>query len=109
MSKDLDSFSYDEDDAVKFIQNYLPQEYKEKFSSDDINYVIDVVYDFYDEKGFLNPDASDDELVELDEDELVDFVFKNTQKDKIGNFSKEEITYIVQGELQYCESIGMFD
>lgn len=109
MSKELDALDYDEEDAVKFIQNYLPQEYKEKFSDDDINYIIDVMYDFYDEKGFLNPDTSDEELIELDEDELVEFVFKNTKKDKVGNFSKEEITYIVQGELQYCESIGMFD
>lgn len=109
MSKDLDSVNYDEDDAIKFIQNYLPQEYKEKFSSDDINYVIDIMYDFYDEKGFMDPDASDEELVELDEDELIEYVLKNTKKDKIASFTQEEISFIVQGELQYCESIGMFD
>jgi len=109
MSKDLDSINYDEDDAVKFIQNYLPQEYKDKFSDDDINYIIDVMYDFYDEKGFLDPDVSDEELVELDEDELIKFVFKNAKKDKVGDFNQEEISFIVQGELQYCESIGMFD
>lgn len=109
MSKDLDSVNYDEDDAIKFIQNYLPQEYKEKFSGDDINYVIDIMYDFYDEKGFMSPDTSDEELVELDEDELIEYVFKNTKKDKIVNFTQEEISFIVQGELQYCESIGMFD
>lgn len=109
MDNNTDSFKYDEDEAVKFIQNYLPQEYKGKFSDDDINYIIDIMYDFYDEKGFMNPDASDEDIVDFDEDELIEYVVKNTRKDKIGNFTTEDVTFIVQGELQYCESIGMFD
>ena len=36
MAGDKD-FIYDEDESVKFIQNYLPQELKGKFSNDDIN------------------------------------------------------------------------
>lgn len=109
MSKDLEIGNYDDDEAVKFIQNYLPQEMKEKFSDDDINYIIDIMYDFYDEKGYLNPDISDEEVIELDEDELIKYVIKNTKKDKIANFTEDEVTFIIQGELQYCESIGMFD
>ena len=37
---------YDEDDAVRFIRNYLPQELKEKFSDDDNNYIVDLIYEF---------------------------------------------------------------
>jgi len=109
MSKDSGSINYDEDDVIKFIRNYLPQDYKDKFSDDDINYIIDIMYDFYDEKGFLNSDLSDDEVIELDEDELIDYVYKNTKKDNIGSFTHDDISFIIQGELQYCESIGMFD
>jgi uncharacterized protein YqeY len=58
--------SYDEDDAVKFIRNYLPQELKEKFSDNEINYIIDLVYEFYESKGFVDED--DDTVVEVDED-----------------------------------------
>lgn len=39
-----EDFMYDEDDSVKFIQNYLPQELKGKFSNDDINYIVDLIY-----------------------------------------------------------------
>ena len=53
MSNEKDLIQYDEDDAVKFIQNYLPQEMKGKYTNDEINYIIDIVYDFYDEKGFM--------------------------------------------------------
>lgn len=104
-----EEFIYDEDDAVKFIRNYLPQELKEKFSDDDINYLVDLIYEFYDTKGFFNEEADDDQNVEIDEDELIQFVVKNAQKDGIGKFDAEDIVFVVQGELEYCESINMFD
>ena len=40
---------------------------------------------------------------------LIGFVVKNAQKDGVGKFSPEDITFIVQGELEYCDSINMFD
>jgi len=58
-------FMYDDDEAVKFIQNYLPQELKEKFSDDDIIYVIDLIYEYYESKGVFDSDDDDDELVEI--------------------------------------------
>ena len=48
---DKDDLIYDEDESVKFIQNYLPQELKGKFSNDDINYIVDLIYDFYESRG----------------------------------------------------------
>ena len=106
-NKDL-GFEYDDDEAVAFIQNFLPQELKEKFSSDELNYIIDLIYEFYEDKGFL--EETDDEIeVEIDEEELITFVVKQAQKDKVGKFSAEEITFIVQGELAYCDSLDIFD
>lgn len=104
-----EEFLYDEDESVKFIQNYLPQELKGKFSNDDINYIVDLIYEFYESKGFLNDEASDDAEVDIDEDELADFVVKNAKKDGVGKYTLEEIAFIVQGEMEYCDSIHMFD
>lgn len=103
-----EEFNYDEEDSVKFIRNYLPQELKEKFSDDDINYIVDLVYDFYDSKGYLN-DEEEEGDIEIDEDELVAYVVKNAKKDGVGKFDAEEIMFIVQGELEYCDSIDMFE
>ena len=100
---------YDDDEAVKFIQNYLPQELKKQFSNDDINYFIDLIYEFYDSKGYFeNEDGDEDNFVDIDEEELIQYVINNAQKDGVGKFSAEEITLIVQGELEYCESINLF-
>ena len=109
MSAEVDPIGYDEDDAVKFIQNYLPQELKGKFSDDEINYIIDIIYEFYEDKGLLNESSSDDEIIDIDEDELTEFVLKNTKKDKLKEFSADEITFIIQGELAYCESIDLVE
>lgn len=100
---------YDEDDSVAFIQNYLPQELKGKFSNDDINYIVDLIYDFYESQGYLEENVDEDKNIEIDEEELVQYVIKNAQKDGVGKFEPEEITFIVQGELEYCDSINMFD
>ena len=107
MSTNNDELLYDEDDSVKFIQNYLPQELKGKFSNDDINYIVDLIYDFYESNGMLADDGDDE--IEIDEEEVVNYVIKNAQKDGVGKFEPEEITFIVQGELEYCDSINMFD
>ena len=107
MSTNNDELLYDEDDSVKFIQNYLPQELKGKFSNDDINYIVDLIYDCYESNGMLDDDGDDE--IEIDEEEVVNYVIKNAQKDGVGKFEPEEITFIVQGELEYCDSINMFD
>lgn len=109
MSQKEDLFVYDEDDSVTFIQNYLPQELKGKFSNDDLNYIIDLIYDFYESKGYIGEDSDDGSDVEIDEEELISYVVKNAQKDGVGKFEGEEITFIVQGELAYCDSINIFD
>jgi hypothetical protein len=103
---DKDLLEYDEDAAILFIRNQLPQEMKEKFSNDDLNYIIDLIYEFYDDKGFLN---DDDTEVEVDLDELTAFVVKNAKKDKVGSFKEDEIQFIVDAEIAYCESLGIFD
>lgn len=109
MSEENISVGYDEDDAIKFIQNSLPQEMKGKFSDDEINYVIDIVYDFYEEKGFMDSAKAEEDLVEIDEDEIINYVLKHTKKDKVKEFTSDEITFIIQGELGYCETIDMFE
>ena len=104
-----DDFIYDEDESVAFIQNYLPQDLKGKFSNDDINYIVDLIYEYYESKGFLYDGAVENASIDIDEEELIQFVVKNAQKDGVGKFEAEDITFIVQGELEYCDSLNMFD
>ena len=104
-----EDFIYDDVESMKFIKNYLPQELKGKFSDDDILYIVDLIYDFYESKGFMDEQGDEESEVEFDEDELTDYVVKNAMKDGVGKFLPEDIAFVIQGELGYCESINMFD
>jgi archaellum component FlaG (FlaF/FlaG flagellin family) len=57
----------------------------------------------------LNDGADENASIDIDEEELIQFVVKNAQKDGVGKFEAEDITFIVQGELEYCDSLNMFD
>ena len=105
MSEQDDAFAYDEDEAIRYIRNVLPQDIKEKYSDDDIMYITDVVYEFYEEKGLFN--ASADEEVELDEDEIIGYALKCIHKDGM-KFDDDDVAFLVRGELDYEESLGVF-
>ncbi|MDR1456094.1 MAG: hypothetical protein LBJ01_10620 [Tannerella sp.] len=100
-------FTYDEDEAVRFIRNYLPLEMKERFSDDDLLYFTDLIAEYYESKGFF--DGADDDVVEIDEEEMIRYVVKNAGRDGVGRLTADEVTLIVQGELAYCESIRLFE
>ena len=108
MSEDIE-FEYDGDDSLQFIMNFLPESVKQKFSDDEICYVVDLIYDFYELKGLM--DAEDDELIDLDayDEELVAYIIKNAFNDGFGEFEDEDVTLILQGEKGYCNSIGFFE
>lgn len=107
MSDEKKVLEYDEDDSLKFIQQYLPEEMQNAFSDDEINYIVDLVYEFYEEKGFL--DESDDSEIEIDEEELLEYIFENAREDDIREYTDEQIEAIVAGELAYCDTLNLFE
>jgi hypothetical protein len=107
MNKEKEVFDYDEDDSVKFIQNHLPEEMKNKISDDEISYIVDLIYEFYEKNGFLEEDENDS--VEIDENELIAYAIENAREDDIRKFTDDEIEAIVSGELAYCDSLNLFD
>ena len=101
------NLKYDDDASIAFIQNYLPQDMKGKFSDDELIYIIDLIYEFYEKKGFIEDDEDDGEVL-IDEEELIEFVITQAKKNNVGNFTPEEMAFIVQGELAYCDTLSMF-
>lgn len=111
MSQEEKVLEYDEDDSLRFIQENLPEEMKNEFSEDEINYIVDLIYDFYEEKGYLD-EQDDDSEVEIDENELLEYICSNARKNKdiIGReYTDEQIEAIVAGELSYCDTLNLFD
>ena len=75
-----DLLEYDEDDAVAFILDFIPAEAKERISDDKIEYVLDVVYEYYDEKGLIDEDSTEE--ASIDEEDMFKYILKCSKKVK---------------------------
>lgn len=78
MSEENDMFDYDDDAAVAYIRPRLPQEIQNKYTNNEIIYIGDIIYDFYEKKGFF--DESEEDAPELDVDELIRYVRTSLKK-----------------------------
>jgi hypothetical protein len=90
---------YDDSEAVAFILNYLPMELKEKFTEDDIYYIMDVSEEYYEQSNFFETDD------DTEERELIEYIIREAAKDEVGKFTPEDILFVLQGEEAYFESI----
>ena len=96
---------FDEDKAIAFIRNYVGEEVSNQFSDDEILYIIDIIWDYYEKKGYLavNKSVTDEEI--LDENNLIDYVCKELKNDKTLIMDVSDVDKIVKAELEYEESI----
>ncbi len=101
--------TYEENDAVKYILSNLPSDVAEKYSDDDILLVIDIIFEFYENKGYFDLNDIDESDDEFDESELFEFVKKSLKKDKDNPIDLEDVENIVHLELEYEDSIDDFD
>lgn len=101
----------DEDDekTVEFIKNFLPQDLKDKFTDDELYYFLDVMVDYYSTSGCLDAQPDADGYVNIDQEEIVDYIVKEAKKDGVGDFDPEDILFVVQGEMEYGNSLGQVD
>ena len=100
-----------EDDArtVEFIKNYLPLDVKDKFTDEELYYFLDVIVEYYTTSGVLDATPDKDGYIDIDQDKIVEYVIAQARKDKMGEFLPEDIMWVVQGELEYGESLEDVD
>lgn len=101
--------TYEENDAVKYILSNLPSDVAEKYSDDDILLIIDIIFEFYENKGYFDLSDIDESDDEFDESELFEFVKKSLKKDKDNPIDLDDVENIVHLELEYEDSIDDFD
>ena len=105
MSDEFLKDDIDDEKTIEFIKNYLPQDLKEKFSDDEFYYFLDLIDEYYVESGILDAQPDADGCVEIDLEKIVDYIVKEAKKDDMGNYASEEILFVVQGEMEYTESL----
>lgn len=97
-----------EDDrrTIEFIKNYLPQDLKSKFSEEDLYYIFDLIVEYYTTSGCLDAEPDEEGYIDIDQDKIVDFVVKKAEKEGMGPYEPEDVFFVVQGEMEYGNSLG---
>lgn len=111
MAADND-LQYDENEAIKFIRDYMPENIRDNYTDDEILNVLDMIWDYYEDNGYLEiPAADTDEGLSSSPaaDDLLKYVKKMLGKDKLAVVDSDDVHYIVEGELAYEKSIGLED
>lgn len=105
MSIDNEILLEAEDNAreVDFIRRQLPQELKQKFTDEDLYYILDLIVDYYASSGVFDQEPDADGCVDLDLDLVADHVVRQARKEQSANYSHDDILLIVQAELDYSE------
>ena len=106
MKTEDDLLFYDDAEAVKFIIESLPADLKAIVTEEKIEYVLDVIYEFYDEQGLIEENTA--EAADIDEEDMFLYLKKCIEKDAM-NISEEEISHILEGEYEYGKSIGIYE
>ncbi len=97
---------FDDSKCVEFILNLIPEQDREGITEDDIQYVLDVIYDFYESEGLLDENVASDGYV--DETAELEFIRRAAKRDGI-NLNDEQIQLILDGEFEYGKQIGIYD
>ena len=95
----------DDEKTIEFIKNYLPQEVKDKFTDEELYYFLDVIVEYYAQSGVLDETPDHDGFIEIDQEKVVDYVIRQARKDKMGEYLPDDVLWVVQGEMEYAESL----
>lgn len=104
-SEDMENYVFDEDKALAFIREAVGKKVSDKYSDDEILFIIDTIWDYYENKGFLSLDMDETEEEILDADDLIEYVKKEVAADEELMMDPADISQIVKAELQYEQSL----
>ena len=86
---------------LAFIREQLPSELKDRYSDDDILYIMDAVVDYYFTSDILE---SNDDEVDIDMDVVADVVCKRAKEEGVSSsFDPKEVFFVVQADLDFQE------
>jgi hypothetical protein len=94
----------DNEKTIEYIKNYLPQDLKEKFDDDTLYYFLDLIDEFYVTKGLMGIEPDGDGYINVDLEELADYIVKESKKNGMGEYDPDEVFFVVQGEMEYVDS-----
>ena len=72
-------------------------------------YFLDLIDEYYSESGNLDVQPDADGYVDIDLEQVVEFIVKEAKKDEVGEYDPEDILFVVQGEMEYGNFLGQVE
>jgi hypothetical protein len=85
---------------IAFIREQLPGELKERFTDEQLQFVIDAIGTYFFTSGILE---SNDDEVDVDMEIVSEFVCNEAKEEGEGPFDPQDIFFIVQADLDFQE------
>lgn len=107
MEQDFDLFpEFNDAECIKFIKGYIPEQDLEGVSEEDIQFVLDSIYDFYEEEGLIDEDDATEAII--DEDKELQYVL-NSCREEGKQITEEQIKLILTAEYEFGVELGIYD
>ena len=87
---------------AEYILNTIPNELKEKFTEDDIYYMMDVIVDQYVNSGVLVGNSNDEDYVDIDLQKVAEYVCKVAKEDG-KDYDPADVFFIAQADFDLQE------
>lgn len=107
MNTNPEDLIFDESEAIQFILDFIPEEDRGELTDDDIQYVLDVIDEFYEQEGFYDEETEVADEALIDEEKMFEFVKKAIKKDNM-NISDVQLQLIIESEYEYGVSTGIY-
>lgn len=88
-------------EVIAHVRQQIPQELKENLDDEALYYFHDLVEEFLADSNLLDAEPDEDGFVEIDIEEIAKHLQKKAAKEGMGDFSLEDLLFIVEAELSY--------
>ena len=87
--------------VIAHTQSLLSQEMKEKFNEELLYYFHDVLEDYLADSDILEGEPDEEGYVNVDLEEIASHLLRQAKKDKMGEFTADELLLLAEAELSY--------
>jgi len=85
---------------IAFIRKQLPNDLKEKYTDDELLFIIDAIGTYFYTSGVLE---TNDEEVDIDLEVVSNYVCNEAKEEGEGPFDPQEVFFVVQADLDFQE------
>jgi hypothetical protein len=107
MQEEMDLIEFDDSQAINYILERLPADEKGNISEDDVQYVLDIICDYYESNDLFDENDIVEEA-EIAQDDMLNYIYSIVKKEKDVSLTAEQLQIILDLEFEYGVKINIY-